>query len=67
MPTYREKLKQECPEALDDHYGGGAAGCPRSWGYEKERPCIEQDISCEECWNRKIMGGAADGAPTVPS
>lgn len=56
MFTYRDKLRQECPEAVKDYYNGGALGCPRAWGYESERPCREQEISCRECWDRKMRG-----------
>lgn len=56
MQTFREKLKSECPEAVNDSYVGGARGCPRAWGYEKELPCAKMDISCQECWDRKMRG-----------
>ena len=39
MMTFREKLESECPEAVNENYVGGARGCPRAWGYEKELPC----------------------------
>lgn len=53
---YLEKLKQEHPEAVNENYVGGAMGCPRSWGYESERPCADMEISCRECWSRKMRG-----------
>ena len=55
--TFLEKLKQENPEAIDNHCLGGASGCPFHYGYEKEddRPC-EKDMSfsCVKCWNREM-------------
>ena len=56
MLTFREKLESECPEDVNESYVGGAMGCPRAWGYESERPCMEMEISCWECWNRKMRG-----------
>ena len=55
---YIEKLKQEYPDAVDENFAGGAAGCPRSWGYEEKLPCMDRNISCEECWKRKMEGTA---------
>lgn len=56
MMTFRDKLRSEHPEAVNDSYVGGAKGCPRAWGYEKEVPCAKMDISCRECWSRKMRG-----------
>lgn len=55
--TYREKLKQEQPEAVGDYYTGGAARCPCSWGYERGQPCETpsmKGMSCRECWDQKM-------------
>ena len=67
MMTFRDKLRSECPEAVKDYYNGGALGCPRAWGYESERPCIEMDISCRECWDRKMRGKVMTNEGTTVS
>ena len=67
MMTFREKLESECPEAVNDSYVGGARGCPRAWGYEKELPCAKMDISCRECWDRKMRGKVTTNERTTVS
>ena len=55
--TFLEKLKQEHPEAIDNHCLGGASSCPFHYGYEKEddRPCGKDMLfSCVKCWNREM-------------
>lgn len=67
MQTFREKLESECPEAVNESYAGGARGCPRAWGYEKELPCAKMDISCRECWDRKMSGKVMTNERTTVS
>lgn len=60
MPTYREKLKEEHPEAVKEYATGGAVGCPCAYGYEKGQPCKRKkmkDMSCRECWDREMEEG----------
>ncbi len=41
--TFKEKLKQEHPEYVDNYkYAGGCRGCPHDYGYieEEELTCI---------------------------
>lgn len=65
--TFKEKLKQEHPEAVVNPGMDDVKGCPYQYGYEKEndKPC-EKDLSflCEDCWDREmpepeIVPGAA--------
>ena len=67
MMTFRDKLRSEHPEAVNDSYVGGAKGCPRAWGYEKEVPCAKMDISCRECWDRKMRGKVMTNEGTTVS
>lgn len=56
--TFREKLAQEHPESINDHYDGGCYGCPYEYGYELpwKRPCGGEfaTIGCRACWDREI-------------
>lgn len=50
--TFKEKLKQEHPEKVDEGFCGGCKDCPCDYHYEKKWDC--KGISCEECWNREM-------------
>lgn len=58
--TYREKLQQEHPESVGEHYLGGCESCPSDWGYEEE--CcfnnlwiyMDRRYRCAECWDRRM-------------
>jgi len=58
--TFKEKLRKEHPDKIDDEALGGCIACPHDYGYEsyEKRPCIVDDeegcISCEKCWSRDI-------------
>lgn len=58
MPkTYRERLKEEHPEAVNEYYTGGAARCPCNWGYEVGQPCrtkAMKNMTCRDCWGRQM-------------
>lgn len=60
--TYKEKLKQDYPYAVDESAMGGCCNCPYTYGYEITRPefCKEirkaTDELCTMCWNREIPG-----------
>lgn len=49
--TFKEKLKQEHPEYVNDKYAGGCRGCPYNYGYikEEELNCFG---GCILCWNK---------------
>lgn len=52
--TFKEKLKQEHPEYVDNYkYAGGCRGCPHDYGYieEEELTCIG---GCISCWTKQI-------------
>lgn len=57
--TFREKLKREHPENVDErYYIGGCNRCPKDYGYEDNSPnCLI--MKCSECWNREIPGSEA--------
>lgn len=53
--TFREKLKQEQPEKVDESFGGGCLGCPKDYGYINEIcPRGKTVKNCRECWDRAI-------------
>lgn len=57
--TCREKLKSECPEAVDSVYTGGCESCPDRYGYLGEPEyCQDKSIPreerCTRCWDREI-------------
>lgn len=58
--TFREKLMQEKPWAVDDCFDGGCCGCPYRYGYEEAAPDFCQDViivdRCRRCWDREIPG-----------
>ena len=58
--TFKEKLKQEHPENVNEKYTGGCFLCPYSYGYEtkREENCKRNGgKGCEYCWNREIEEG----------
>ncbi len=53
--TFREKLKKEHPERVNDAwYIGGCNGCPHQYGYEEGTHCSRNYSNCRECWDREI-------------
>lgn len=56
--TFKEKLMEEHPEAIDDAYEGGCLGCPgdHEWGKGWRCPrVIARDSSrCRICWNSEM-------------
>lgn len=56
--TFREKLKRERPEYVDDKYVGGCFACPHTYRYEQVRDdfvlCWLGEFICKECWDREI-------------
>lgn len=55
--TFREKLKREHPERINEYYSGGAALCPCSYGYEEAQACTVpgmKKMTCRECWAREM-------------
>lgn len=65
--TYREKLKIEHPECVNERCMGGCTGCPDSYGYA-DRPvgCKDRRVCspdrCSMCWDREIPGTAKRGS-----
>lgn len=70
--TFKEKLAQEYPCAINENDIGGCVGCPVSYGYEKQRPSccdvrkIPSDEMCSKCWNREIPETKVN-IPTEPT
>lgn len=56
--TFREKLKREHPEMVNERYIGGCKGCPSGYGYGDNMPNCSH-VTCAECWNREIPGSEA--------
>lgn len=59
--TYKEKLKQIDPDAIDDTCCGGCVGCPGSYSELNddglpEGECNWDAETCTRCWNREIPG-----------
>lgn len=65
--TFREKLKIEHPEKIDETRYGGCWGCPYDYDYELrcDRPCsfgawyskfTNENSRCTACWDRVIPG-----------
>lgn len=57
--TFKEKLKREHPELVNEDWYGGVHGCPSNHEYEAKKPCgsskvFSGDIACSACWNREI-------------
>ena len=56
--TYREKLKIEHPELVDEDYIGGCFGCPGE--YWKGAPNFSTQCKklgeCSKCWDQTIPG-----------
>lgn len=62
--TFRERLAEEYPKAIDPIYFGGASGCPVHFGYEKQRPNFCQggnEEICTKCWDREISVPREEG------
>lgn len=64
--TFREKLKREHPEMVNDRYVGGCSGCPAGYGYEDNMPNCSH-ATCAECWNREIPGSEALSCSEFPN
>lgn len=56
--TFREKLRKEHPERINEDRLGGCEGCPYGYGYEKsiEEICKISEEECRKCWDREIPG-----------
>ena len=61
--TFKEKLKKEYPDKINNRVKGGCRGCPHDYGYEiyeeKHEYCFfpknkEPGANCKACWNREI-------------
>lgn len=55
--TYREKLKQEHPDAIDSRLGGGCVGCPGTYwdGAPVSANCFPGGTKdCTRCWDTAI-------------
>lgn len=60
--TFKEKLKQECPENVIEECKGACYMCPYSYGYEAKTKSQENckrngGKGCEYCWNREMEEG----------
>ena len=63
--TCREKFKMEHLTYVSDCFNGGCVGCPHTYNYlPKPKDC--EDITCAECWDRKIPETEAAPFDTKP-
>lgn len=53
--TYKERLAEAHPEAVNERYKGGVRYCPGTW-FHGEIQCRDDrcDYDCEKCWNTEI-------------
>lgn len=57
LETFRDRLKHEHPECVDDtNYTGGCKSCPSDYGYENMPNQCDgvSDEACSKCWDRVI-------------
>lgn len=50
--TFKEKLQEEHPEAIDGN--GYCKYCPETYGYEPSQEECPSRGSCTDCWNREM-------------
>lgn len=74
--TFREKLKKDRPDLVNDGlFRGGCAGCPSTYGYEDAEaegaPCnhgrilLPIDETCRQCWDREYGEDKVNKAPCI--
>ena len=53
--TYRDLLRRDHPDEVDEKYEGGCFGCPSGYGYcDPEDGVLCRRDSCRACWDRRI-------------
>lgn len=56
--TFRDRLKREHPDCVNDEYVGGCNGCPYDYEYEPNyfESCdgVVSERACYACWDRPI-------------
>lgn len=53
--TYRDLLRRDHPDKVDEKYEGGCFGCPSACGYAApENGVVCHGNSCRACWDRRI-------------
>ena len=53
--TYRDLLRRDHPDNVDEIYEGGCCGCPSTYGYAApENGVVCRGNSCRACWDRRI-------------
>ncbi len=69
--TFRDLLKADHPEMVDDGFGGGCEGCPCDHGYTEDGDCVKAkkgespDSRCRRCWDRPIPDHTPDESATA--
>lgn len=53
--TYRDLLRRDHPDNVDEIYEGGCCGCPSTYGYAApENGVVCHGTSCRACWDRRV-------------
>lgn len=53
--TYRDLLRRDHPDNVDEIYEGGCCGCPSTYGYAApENGFVCRGNSCRACWDRRV-------------
>lgn len=56
--TFAEKARIEHPERISIDLGR-PSGCPHELGYSygnnNTAPCVTENLSCDDCWNREVQ------------
>lgn len=55
--TFRDMLKKEHPECVDERFKGGCKGCPYDYGYETKKSASIRcgNMDCRKCWDREYI------------
>ncbi len=48
--TMKDKVRELCPEAIDEECIGGVEGCPSDYDFLMNSVCVG---NCLDCWNRE--------------
>lgn len=53
--TYRDLLRRDHPDNVDEIYEGGCCGCPSTYGYAApENGFVCRGNFCRACWDRRV-------------
>lgn len=52
--TFRERLRKDHPELVNEKFEGGCSGCPNDFDYEGRSECERVSGICRVCWDREM-------------